>query len=197
MCSWSISDLCCICYNPWNHSLPSGHRLIDVKGKSGRIRSAVVRKRRKTSNSVCMWQAGLLGCEAVLSSMAMMQATHPANHKKMVSPLGHNRNHGHHHNHHNHDNQDAHHSHHSHMVLPSGVSCSPMVSDETKTWKCVMSCLFFVHFYFAYQWIFNRGKYKRPSHLYETVSWCIVIYLLKYKFAYTRHASITRVLARV
>ncbi|XP_062871346.1 zinc finger protein 740b isoform X2 [Trichomycterus rosablanca] len=77
--------------------------------------------------------AGLLGCEAVLSSMALMQATSPANHKKMTSPLGHNRNPSHNHNQtHNQDNQDAHshHSHHSHMVLPSGVSCSPMLVNK-------------------------------------------------------------------
>uniref|UniRef100_A0AAY5ECV9 Zinc finger protein 740 n=1 Tax=Electrophorus electricus TaxID=8005 RepID=A0AAY5ECV9_ELEEL len=54
--------------------------------------------------------AGLLGCEAVLSSMALMQAnsTNPSQ----------NHNHSH--------SQDAH-SHHSHMVLPSGVSCPPML----------------------------------------------------------------------
>ncbi|KAF5897437.1 zinc finger protein, partial [Clarias magur] len=65
--------------------------------------------------------AGLLGCEAVLSSMALMQASSPPSHKKMTSPLSQNHNHSH--------NQEAH-SHHSHMVLPSGVSCSPMLINK-------------------------------------------------------------------
>lgn len=80
---------------------------------------------------MCLRQAGLLGCEAVLSSMALMQASSPPSHKKMTSPLSQNHNHSH--------NQEAH-SHHSHMVLPSGVSCSPMVRtkqarEATKTPK--------------------------------------------------------------
>ncbi|GAA6097055.1 zinc finger protein 740b isoform X1 [Tachysurus ichikawai] len=67
--------------------------------------------------------AGLLGCEAVLSSMALVQASSPASHKKMTSPLSQNHNHSH--------NQEAH-SHHSHMVLPSGVSCSPMLINKDR-----------------------------------------------------------------
>ncbi|XP_053499349.1 zinc finger protein 740b isoform X2 [Ictalurus furcatus] len=67
--------------------------------------------------------AGLLGCEAVLSSMALMQATSPPSHKKMTSPLSQNHNHSH--------NQEAH-GHHSHMVLPSGVSCSPMLINKDR-----------------------------------------------------------------
>ncbi|XP_028849694.1 zinc finger protein 740b isoform X2 [Denticeps clupeoides] len=58
--------------------------------------------------------AGLLGCEAVLSSMALMQANSMSGHKKMVTPLGPGQR----------DNQEGHHS---HMVLPSGVSCPPLL----------------------------------------------------------------------
>ncbi|KAI5096043.1 zinc finger protein 740 isoform X1, partial [Silurus meridionalis] len=65
--------------------------------------------------------AGLLGCEAVLSSMALMQASSPHSHKKMASALNHNHSH----------NQEAH-NHHSHMVLPSGVSCSPMLINKDR-----------------------------------------------------------------
>lgn len=55
--------------------------------------------------------AGLLGCEAVLSSMALMQAGSMPSHRKMRES--------------NH-NQDTH-SQHTHMVLPSGVSCPPLL----------------------------------------------------------------------
>ncbi|XP_016310267.1 zinc finger protein 740-like isoform X2 [Sinocyclocheilus anshuiensis] len=67
--------------------------------------------------------AGLLGCEAVLSSMALMQAGSMPRHKKMGSHLGQGqRENNHSHNH----NQDTH-SQHGHMVLPSGVSCPPLL----------------------------------------------------------------------
>ncbi|KAI2649538.1 Cysteine sulfinic acid decarboxylase [Labeo rohita] len=67
--------------------------------------------------------AGLLGCEAVLSSMALMQAGSMPIHKKMGSHLGQGqRENNHSHNH----NQDTH-SQHGHMVLPSGVSCPPLL----------------------------------------------------------------------
>ncbi|XP_051947557.1 zinc finger protein 740-like isoform X1 [Xyrauchen texanus] len=65
--------------------------------------------------------AGLLGCEAVLSSMALMQASSMPSYKKMGSYLGQ----GQRENNHNH-NQETH-SQHGHMVLPSGVSCPPLL----------------------------------------------------------------------
>ncbi|XP_046896755.1 zinc finger protein 740b isoform X2 [Hypomesus transpacificus] len=86
--------------------------------------------------------AGLLGCEAVLSSMALMQANNMTGQKKMMSPLGqghgqaqrssqeslqshHSQSHSHpHHHHHSHQGHGGHHghqAHHSHMVLPSGL----------------------------------------------------------------------------
>ncbi|XP_026854529.2 zinc finger protein 740b isoform X1 [Electrophorus electricus] len=74
--------------------------------------------------------AGLLGCEAVLSSMALMQANSTASHKKMSSPLGQRDSHSQNQNpsqNHNHSHSQDAHSHHSHMVLPSGVSCPPML----------------------------------------------------------------------
>uniref|UniRef100_A0A8C2IWT1 Zinc finger protein 740 n=1 Tax=Cyprinus carpio TaxID=7962 RepID=A0A8C2IWT1_CYPCA len=74
---------------------------------------------------VCLWlyfsQAGLLGCEAVLSSMALMQASSMPSHKKMGSHLGQ----GQRENNHSH-NQNTH-SQHGLMVLPSGVSCPPLL----------------------------------------------------------------------
>ncbi|KAI1892290.1 hypothetical protein AGOR_G00131820 [Albula goreensis] len=59
--------------------------------------------------------AGLLGCEAVLSSMALMQAGSMAGQKKMMSQLGPGQR----------DSPD--HTPQSHMVLPSGVSCPPLL----------------------------------------------------------------------
>ncbi|XP_006629341.2 zinc finger protein 740b [Lepisosteus oculatus] len=64
--------------------------------------------------------AGLLGCEAVLSSMALMQASSMAGQKKMMSPLGQGaagagqRDGG---------DRGAQ----SHMVLPTGLSCPPLL----------------------------------------------------------------------
>ncbi|XP_070967129.1 zinc finger protein 740-like isoform X49 [Salvelinus alpinus] len=63
--------------------------------------------------------AGLLGCEAVLSSMALMQASSMAGPpKKMMAPLGHGpppqR-----------DGLDR--GPQSHMILPSGMSCPPLL----------------------------------------------------------------------
>uniref|UniRef100_A0A3P8S1G6 Zinc finger protein 740 n=1 Tax=Amphiprion percula TaxID=161767 RepID=A0A3P8S1G6_AMPPE len=59
--------------------------------------------------------AGLLGCEAVLSSMALMQANNIPGQKKMMSPLvqGHRVHHGQ--------------AHHSHMGHPSAGSCPPLL----------------------------------------------------------------------
>ncbi|XP_013991402.1 zinc finger protein 281 isoform X2 [Salmo salar] len=77
--------------------------------------------------------AGLLGCEAVLSSMALMQANNMSGGQKKMSqhdqgqrdinnPESHQQqSHQSHHGHHN-----NHQSHHSHMVLPLGVSCPPL-----------------------------------------------------------------------
>ncbi|KAM6976531.1 zinc finger protein 740b isoform 2-T2 [Aplochiton taeniatus] len=84
--------------------------------------------------------AGLLGCEAVLSSMALMQANSMPGQKKIMSPLGqgnrdnpeshqahHGQSHSHHHNsssNHGHGQQQSHHGHqphHSHLVHPSGL----------------------------------------------------------------------------
>ncbi|XP_061114204.1 zinc finger protein 271-like isoform X3 [Conger conger] len=65
--------------------------------------------------------AGLLGCEAVLSSMALMQAGSMAGQKKMMSQLGPGQRDGP-------DHAQQGHAPQSHMVLPSGVSCPPLVS---------------------------------------------------------------------
>ncbi|KAL4646198.1 zinc finger protein 740-like [Arapaima gigas] len=59
--------------------------------------------------------AGLLGCEAVLSSMALMQASSMAGQKKMTTPLGQGQREG------------SEHVQHNHMVLPSGMSCPPLL----------------------------------------------------------------------
>lgn len=82
-------------------------------------------------------QAGLLGCEAVLSSMALMQANNIPGQKRMMSSLGqghraspesHQTQHGHH-------GHQVHHgqAHHSHMGHPSAGSCPPLVR-ERKSW---------------------------------------------------------------
>ncbi|XP_032376344.1 zinc finger protein 740b isoform X1 [Etheostoma spectabile] len=79
--------------------------------------------------------AGLLGCEAVLSSMALMQANNIPGQKRMVSPLGqghraspesHQTQSQHSHNHHGHQ---VHHGqpHNSHMGHPSAGSCPPLL----------------------------------------------------------------------
>lgn len=81
------------------------------------------------------YQAGLLGCETVLSSMALMQANNIPGQKRMTSPLGqghraspesHQANTHHSHNHHGHQ---VHHgqAHHSHVGHPSTGSCPPLV----------------------------------------------------------------------
>nr|XP_023687479.1 zinc finger protein 28-like isoform X1 [Paramormyrops kingsleyae]XP_023687488.1 zinc finger protein 28-like isoform X1 [Paramormyrops kingsleyae] len=59
--------------------------------------------------------AGLLGCEAVLSSMALMQASSMAGQKKMMSPLGHGQ------------RESPERAPQSHMILPSGMSCPPLL----------------------------------------------------------------------
>ena len=98
-------------------------------------------------------QAGLLGCEAVLSSMALMQANSIPGQKKMMSPLGQGhraspesqQTHSQHsHNHHGHQ---AHHGqpHHSHMGHPSAGSCPPLVREMPATAQCSTQeplCLF-------------------------------------------------------
>uniref|UniRef100_A0A8D3DBM9 C2H2-type domain-containing protein n=1 Tax=Scophthalmus maximus TaxID=52904 RepID=A0A8D3DBM9_SCOMX len=62
--------------------------------------------------------AGLLGCEAVLSSMALMQASSmAAPPKKMMAPLGHGPP--------QRDGPDR--GPQSHMILPSGMSCPPLL----------------------------------------------------------------------
>lgn len=87
-----------------------------------------------TSLTCCLFcQAGLLGCEAVLSSMALMQANNIPGQKRMTSTLGqghraspesHHTQHGHnHHGHQSHHGQ----AHHSHMGHPSGGTCPPLV----------------------------------------------------------------------
>lgn len=63
-------------------------------------------------------QAGLLGCEAVLSSMALMQASSmAAPPKKMMAPLGHGPP----------QREGPDRAPQSHMILPSGMSCPPLV----------------------------------------------------------------------
>ncbi|KAJ8359121.1 hypothetical protein SKAU_G00156460 [Synaphobranchus kaupii] len=59
--------------------------------------------------------AGLLGCEAVLSSMALMQASSMAGQKKMMSPLSHGQ------------RESTERSSPGHMILPSGMSCPPLL----------------------------------------------------------------------
>ncbi|KAK5894674.1 hypothetical protein CesoFtcFv8_011346 [Champsocephalus esox] len=90
-----------------------------------------------TNNSVRdhMKWAGLLGCEAVLSSMALMQANNIPGQKRMMSPLGQ----GHrpspesHQPHsqqiHNQHGHQVHHQqpHQSHMGHPSAGSCPPLL----------------------------------------------------------------------
>ncbi|MGH0189209.1 UNVERIFIED_CONTAM: hypothetical protein FKN15_034297 [Acipenser sinensis] len=82
---------------------------------------------------ICAFQAGLLGCEAVLSSMALMQASTMAGQKKMMSQMsqmsqmshssgGGGASHR--------DSGDRGHSHshsHNHMVMPATLSCPPLV----------------------------------------------------------------------
>ncbi|KTF80656.1 hypothetical protein cypCar_00042813 [Cyprinus carpio] len=65
--------------------------------------------------------AGLLGCEAVLSSMALMQASSIAAPKKMISPLGPASGHGSA----QRDAQDR--GMQGHMVLPTSMTCPPLV----------------------------------------------------------------------
>uniref|UniRef100_A0A8C1M700 C2H2-type domain-containing protein n=1 Tax=Cyprinus carpio TaxID=7962 RepID=A0A8C1M700_CYPCA len=65
--------------------------------------------------------AGLLGCEAVLSSMALMQASSIAAPKKMISPLGPASGHGSA----QRDAQDR--GMQGHMVLPTSMTCPPLL----------------------------------------------------------------------
>ncbi|XP_056590345.1 zinc finger protein 239 isoform X7 [Triplophysa dalaica] len=65
--------------------------------------------------------AGLLGCEAVLSSMALMQASSITAPKKIMSSLGPASGHGSA----QRDAQDR--GMQGHMVLPTGMSCSPLL----------------------------------------------------------------------
>lgn len=69
--------------------------------------------------------AGILGCEAVLSSMALMQANGIPGQKKMMSPLGHGPES--HHSHHGHQPHHGHQMHHTHMGHPSNGSCPPLL----------------------------------------------------------------------
>lgn len=108
--------------------------------------------------TVCLFvvsytQAGLLGCEAVLSSMALMQAGSMPNHKKMGSHLGHGQrenNHSHNHNNNHNHNQDTQNQH-GHMVLPSGVSCPPLVRKKDinrvkSPFRSAQYCSHLIHF---------------------------------------------------
>ncbi|XP_076022632.1 zinc finger protein 740b [Genypterus blacodes] len=80
--------------------------------------------------------AGLLGCEAVLSSMALMQANNIPGQKKMMSPLGQGQRdspeshqaHSQHSHNHSHGHQ-VHHGqpHHSHMGHQSAGNCPPLL----------------------------------------------------------------------
>ncbi|RXN10043.1 zinc finger protein 740 isoform X2 [Labeo rohita] len=105
--------------------------------------------------------AGLLGCEAVLSSMALMQAGSMPIHKKMGSHLGQGqRENNHSHNH----NQDTH-SQHGHMVLPSGVSCPPLVeipdvNDDNSLSSQVQKNFICEHCYSAF-----RSSYHLKRHI--------------------------------
>lgn len=78
-------------------------------------------------------QAGLLGCEAVLSSMALMQASSmAAPPKKMMTPLGHGPP----------QREGPDRGPQSHMILPSGMSCPPLVRIHWKwNWGC---CVYFL-----------------------------------------------------
>ncbi len=67
------------------------------------------------------FKAGLLGCEAVLSSMALMQASSIAAPKKMMSPLGLASGHGSA----QRDAQDR--GMQGHMILPTSMTCPPLV----------------------------------------------------------------------
>ncbi|XP_056108455.1 nuclear receptor subfamily 1 group D member 2-like isoform X17 [Rhinichthys klamathensis goyatoka] len=64
--------------------------------------------------------AGLLGCEAVLSSMALMQASSMAAPKKMMSPLGPASGHGSAQSVQDRGTQ-------GHMLLPAGMTCPPLL----------------------------------------------------------------------
>lgn len=116
-------------------------------------------------NTVCLFiccractQAGLLGCEAVLSSMALMQAGSMPNHRKMSSHLGHGQrenNHSHNHNNNHNHNQDTQNQN-GHMVLPSGISCPPLVRRK----KTLFMCSHSVPFSTVHTW-FISGIWKR------------------------------------
>ncbi|KAG7218495.1 hypothetical protein INR49_009372 [Caranx melampygus] len=70
------------------------------------------------SGSAPSSNAGLLGCEAVLSSMALMQASSmAAPPKKMMAPLGHGPP----------QREGPDRAPQSHMILPSGMSCPPLL----------------------------------------------------------------------
>lgn len=80
-------------------------------------------------------QAGLLGCEAVLSSMALMQASSmAAPPKKMMAPLGHGPP----------QREGPDRGPQSHMILPSGMSCPPLVRTHLGNaeweWGCHRLC---------------------------------------------------------
>lgn len=95
------------------------------------------------------YQAGLLGCEAVLSSMALMQANNIPGQKRMTSPLGQGhraspesqQTHSQHsHNHHGHQANHGQ-AHHSHMGHASTGSCPPLVRERlNKVTYIVINC---------------------------------------------------------
>ncbi|XP_061841574.1 zinc finger protein 740b isoform X1 [Nerophis lumbriciformis] len=77
--------------------------------------------------------AGLLGCEAVFSSMALMQANNIPGQKKMMSHMGHGHrasSESHHtHSHHSH-NHHGHQGHHAHIGHLSAGSCPPLLIQK-------------------------------------------------------------------
>lgn len=75
------------------------------------------------------FKAGLLGCEAVLSSMALMQASSITAPKKMMSPLGLASGHGSA----QRDAQDR--GMQGHMILPTSMTCPPLVRRHPSSYR--------------------------------------------------------------
>lgn len=104
-------------------------------------------------------QAGLLGCEAVLSSMALMQANNIPGQKRMTSNLGqghraspesHQTHTQHSHNHHGHQVHHGH-AHHSHGGHPSSGSCPPLVGEKKKKQGTQKTCWGYNFYTFMYR----------------------------------------------
>lgn len=95
------------------------------------------RYRWKTYSSFSL-QAGLLGCEAVLSSMALMQASSmAAPPKKMMAPLGHGPQ--------QRDGPDR--APQGHMIIPSGMSCPPLVRTNFGNVEWKLGCYMLLYYY--------------------------------------------------